>query len=28
MVFSVVGVAVAIAGLAWSGVRGSLPLPS
>ena len=28
MVFSVVGVAVAIAGLAWSGVRGGLPLPS
>lgn len=27
MVFSVVGVAVAIAGLAWSGVRGTLPLP-
>jgi hypothetical protein len=27
MVFSVVGVAVAIAGLAWSGVRGGLPLP-
>jgi len=27
MVFGVVGVAVAIAGLAWSGVRGGLPLP-
>jgi anti-sigma factor RsiW len=27
MVFGVVGVAVAIAGLAWSGVRGNLPLP-
>ena len=27
MVFSVVGVAVAMAGLAWSGVRGGLPLP-
>ena len=27
MVFSVVGIAVAIAGLAWSGVRGALPLP-
>jgi hypothetical protein len=27
MVFGVVGVAVAIAGLAWSGVRGALPLP-
>lgn len=27
MVFSVVGVAVAVAGLAWSGVRGGLPLP-
>jgi len=28
MVFGVVGVAVAIAGLAWSAVRGGLPLPS
>jgi hypothetical protein len=28
MVFGVVGVAVAVAGLAWSGVRGGLPLPS
>jgi hypothetical protein len=27
MLFGVVGVAVAIAGLAWSGVRGGLPLP-
>jgi len=27
MVFSVVGVAVAVAGLAWAGVRGRLPLP-
>jgi anti-sigma factor RsiW len=27
IMFSVVGVAVAIAGLAWSGVRGGLPLP-
>jgi len=27
MMFSVVGVAVAIAGLAWSAVRGALPLP-
>jgi len=27
MLFSAVGVAVAIAGLAWSGVRGRLPLP-
>jgi hypothetical protein len=27
MMFGAVGVAVAIAGLAWSGVRGGLPLP-
>jgi hypothetical protein len=27
VVFGVVGVAVAIAGLAWSGLRGGLPLP-
>ena len=27
MVFSVVGVAVAIAGLAWSAVRAGMPLP-
>jgi anti-sigma factor RsiW len=27
LMFSLVGVAVAVAGLAWSGVRGGLPLP-
>ncbi len=27
MVFGAVGIAIAVAGLAWSGVRGGLPLP-